>query len=461
SLACPVCLALPGALPVPNRRAVEFAIRLGLALGCTIRNTTKFNRKNYFYPDLPKGYQISQYDEPICENGVVKIIDEGVEKNIRIQRIHIEEDAGKSSHTSGDTTLVDLNRCGAPLLEIVSHPDLRSPREAYLYLSYLKELVERLEISNGNMEEGSLRCDANISLRPVGTEKFGTRTEVKNVNSLRYVEKALHAEYARQKDILEAGGIIEQQTLTFDEKSGTNKFQRSKEESQDYRYFPEPDLVRFDVPMEWIESVRSSRTTYQVREQILANDCGFSPEHISEIMKIRSESLRTPGVIVSNYYSGSIYLAQAMQWSRAKAKTLDPAQTASTFLNKALGVFKARNEDPMQSPLTPEKFAAIEHLRQSNAITGSTANELFERIPSDPRDVQEIVDTEGLAKVADTSLIDDIVVKVVTDFAKQVEEYRSGKVKVFEFLLGQVMKLTRGKADPDTARASLRRALDS
>ncbi len=446
SATCPVCLALPGALPVPNRQAVEFAIRLGLAFGCTIRNRTKFDRKNYFYPDLPKGYQISQYDEPICENGKIVVKTEHSERTIHIQRIHLEEDAGKSMHSGTDKTMVDLNRCGVPLLEIVSHPDVRTSEEAYLYLSELKKTVEQLEISSGNLEEGSMRCDANISLRLNETAEYGTRTEVKNINSLRFVARAIDAEIERQSIILDSGGVVVQQTMTYDEKEGTNKLLRSKEESRDYRYFPEPDLVRFSVPDSWIEEVKKFIPEWKKSYDRRKTAYGLSESDLEQF-------IQNPEL--GEYYDVVIGLL-----SSQKNTINEYGKIARWVLNEAQAQFKIRNELPLQSKLTPQILAAIVGKTLRNEINNNTAKELLERMPNETRSVDEIIESEGLAKVSDTSYIENIIKGVLSNSTKQIEEYRSGKVKVFEYLLGQVMKESRGKADPDAARKILKSALD-
>ncbi len=443
---CPVCMALPGALPVPNRQAIEFAIRLGLAFGCSIRNRTKFDRKNYFYPDLPKGYQISQFDEPICENGKITIATETGPKEIRILRIHLEEDAGKSLHTGTDTTLVDLNRCGVPLLEIVSQPDVRTPQEAYLYLSEIKRTVEQLEISSGNLEEGSMRCDANVSLRANINADFGTRCEIKNINSLKYVSRAIEAEIERQSDILNNGGTIEQQTLTFDEKSGRNKSLRSKEESRDYRYFPEPDLVKFTVPDEWIAEVKNFIPMWKRDYDRRKSECDLSDSELDQLTQFPE---------LGTYFDRVTEHLIALDIDRENRK-----KATRWVLNEAQAQFKLRNESPLTSRLSPEILAQIVVKVIKNEINNNTGKDLLERMHTETRSLNEIIATEGLSKVSDTGFVETIVRQVIENFSSQVEEYRSGKAKVFEFLLGQIMKLSRGKADPDTARKILKSALD-
>lgn len=448
SLTCPVCLALPGALPVPNRKALEFALRLGVALGCSIRRFSKFDRKNYFYPDLPKGYQISQHDEPLCENGSLSIELNSAKKTIQIQRIHLEEDAGKSLHTEETTTFVDLNRSGIPLLEIVSRPDLRSPAEAYSYLSELKSLVKQLEISSGNLEEGTMRCDANISLRPIGTETLGTRTEVKNINSLRFVEKAIAAEIERQTDLLTNGKIVVQQTLTYDEKSGTNRVLRSKEESQDYRYFPEPDLVRFTIPEEWIIEANEFVPEWKKISNARIERYQFSEKEATSFIQFPE---------LGSYFDSLMNLLE----KKYPQIHFEPVKVSQWVLGDAQALFKTRNESPLDSPLSPEKLATILSYLFSNQITATIAKELLEKICTDLRTIEEIIQSEGLIKVQDDSVVEQFVNEVLNECSPQVNEYRSGKTKVFEFLVGQVMKKSRGKVDPETARSLLRRVLDN
>ncbi|MCX7834771.1 MAG: Asp-tRNA(Asn)/Glu-tRNA(Gln) amidotransferase subunit GatB [bacterium] len=448
TLTCPVCLALPGALPVPNRKAVEFALRLGLALNCKIRQRTKFDRKNYFYPDLPKGYQISQHDEPICEDGVLPIVVNGTSKRIRIQRIHLEEDAGKSLHIDENSTFVDLNRCGVPLLEIVSKPDFRHPSEAYAYLYELRELVKKLEISSGNLEEGSMRCDANISLRSVGSNEFGTRTEIKNINSLRFVEKALTAEIERQTQILLQGGRIEQQTLTFDEKSGTNRILRSKEESKDYRYFPEPDLIYFTIPDEWIKEVQTFVPEWKKIYALRMEKYGISEKEAEAFTQFPE---------LGEYFDEVMNALTSISMDTH----IEPKKVAQWVLGEAQALFKSRNEIPQNSSLKPEHLAQILKFVFSKQITNAVAKELMERVCTEKFNIEEVILREGLLKEADDSIVHQYVQEVLEQFASQVQEYRSGKTKVFEFLVGQVMKRSRGKADPEKTRSILRSALDT
>ena len=440
SLTCPVCLGMPGTLPVLNRKAVEYAIKMGLATDCSITAFSRFARKNYFYPDLPKGYQISQYDEPLCRNGKLKIQVNGVEKNIGITRIHLEEDAGKSIH-GFDNTLVDFNRCGVALIEIVSEPDLRSPEEAYAYLTKLKQILEYLEICDCNMEEGSLRCDANISLRPIGEEKFGTKTEMKNMNSFRGVERALRFEIERQKAILEKGKNIIQQTMLWDEAKGEARPMRSKEESHDYRYFPEPDLVPLEVDENWKTKI--------------SNDLPELPDQ-KYFRFLNKYNLR--------HYDAAIltsdkYLAEYFE--RVNDLINDPQLVSKWIQGEVLRTLSQKNLTSKQIPLAAENLGELLNLIKAGTISANIAKEVFDKMVENNESAKIIVEREKLIQVSDDSELEQIIQTVISENPNEVERYRRGAKNLFAFFMGQVMKKTKGKANPSVANNLLRKALDN
>ncbi len=443
SQTCPVCLGMPGVLPVLNERAVEFAIRMGLATHCSIASFSRFARKNYFYPDLPKGYQISQYELPLCSNGYVDIeLEDGTEKRVGIIRIHLEEDAGKSIHDpvlAGEDTLVDLNRCGVPLIEIVSAPDLRTPQEAYAYLVRLKQLVTYLGICDGNMEEGSLRCDANVSVRPVGSDTFGVKTEVKNMNSFKNVERALTYEINRQIQVLESGGKIVQETLLWDANEGIARPMRSKEEAHDYRYFPEPDLVPLAVSAEWIDAIRAAL-----------------PELPKERKKRFIEQYQIPvydaGVLTMTRELADYYEAVAAVCSEYK-------MVSNWVMGEVLRVLNEQKIDITAFPISPERLGKLLQLIINQTISNNIAKTVFETMLHSDKDPQVIVEEKGLAQVSDRSVIEKIVDQVIAENTKQVEQYRSGKTKVFGYFVGQVMRATKGKANPAIVNEILKEKL--
>jgi len=440
SLTCPVCLGMPGTLPVLSEKAVEFAIKMGLATGCSIAGFSRFARKNYFYPDLPKGYQISQYDEPLCANGKITIRLDSGEKTIGITRIHLEEDAGKSLHGFDDTQ-VDFNRCGVPLIEIVSEPDMRSPEEAYAYLMKLKQILEYLEICDCNMEEGSLRCDANISLRPVGQKKYGTKTEMKNMNSFRGVERALKYEIERQASVLEKGGKVIQQTMLWDEAKGEARPMRSKEESHDYRYFPEPDLVPLEISDEWKQTIKNSL-----------------PELPDEKYNrfIADYKLRPYD---ANILTGDRYLAEYFE---KVARLVGDAQLASKWIQgEILRVLSQNNLTPKQIPLTAEHFGELLNLIKVGTITANIAKEVFDKMLANKESAKSIVEREKLVQMSDDTALEQIIQSVIAENQTEFERYRSGAKNLFGFFMGQVMKKTQGKANPNVTNNLLRKALDN
>lgn len=425
----PVTLGLPGCLPVLNRKVVESAVMLGLAMNCEIRNLSRFARKHYFYPDLPKGYQISQYDEPICERGSVKIHVGESTRTIGITRIHMEEDAGKNIHDSRTAaSLVDLNRAGVPLLEVVSEPDLRSPAEASAYLKTLRQMVRYLGVGDGNMEEGSLRCDANISLRPVGQLKFGTRTEIKNINSFKFVERALEYEIARQMAVLKSGNTIRQETLLFDSATGTTRSMRSKEESADYRYFPDPDLPPVLVEESWIHEIRSTMPMLPEQHRVrLVETFGLTP------------------------YDAGVLIAEHAQ-IRYFDEVLEICGNAKLACNWVTSeLFGLLNKEALsieKSPVSAKDLGELLKMIESEVISGKMAKAVFEEMFASGRSPHVIVEERGLKQLTDDSEIVKVVNQVFDEQAGQLAEYLGGNERLHGFFVGQVMKATGGTANP-------------
>jgi aspartyl-tRNA(Asn)/glutamyl-tRNA(Gln) amidotransferase subunit B len=444
---CPVCLGMPGVLPVLNHQVVEFLIRMGLATHCSIAPRSIFARKNYFYPDLPKGYQISQYEEPICANGFVAIeVEDGTRKKIGITRIHMEEDAGKSIHDQDADTLVDVNRCGVPLAEIVSEPDIRSPREDYLYLTKIRQIVTYLEICDGNMEEGSLRCDANVSVRRKGETALGTKTEIKNLNSFRFVEKALEFEINRQIDLVESGGRVVQETLLWDSGQGVAVSMRSKEEAHDYRYFPDPDLVPVLVNDEWIQ-----RAAAALPEDPTARRDRFIKDY--KIPKYDADIL-TSERSLADYFEAVL--------ESLRVKTDENFKLASNWtMGDVLRVVNTEKLDITQFPVNPENLGDMINLIADNTISGKIAKDVFEEMLKSHETPKEIVERKGLVQVSDISAIEQIIDDVLMKNKRQVETYLGGKQQVFGFLVGETMKATKGKANPKIVNDLLKKKLDS
>jgi aspartyl-tRNA(Asn)/glutamyl-tRNA(Gln) amidotransferase subunit B len=433
----PVTLGLPGALPVTNKRAVEFAIMLGLATNCEIRRFNRFARKHYFYPDLPKGYQISQFDEPICERGHVDFYMGDTKRTVGLKRIHMEEDAGKNIHdTRTNSSLVDLNRAGVPLLEIVSEPEIRSPAEAAAYLRSIRQLVRYLEISDGNMEEGSLRCDANISLRPVGQLKFGTRTEIKNLNSFKFVERALEYEIARQTAILRAGQEVIQQTLLFDSAAGTTRPMRSKEESADYRYFPDPDLPPVVVEESWIREVQ--RVLPKLPSQ-------WANELVSEF----GLSLYDATVLTSERASVEFYHQVVAACGNAKAACNWVTSELFGMLNKASLTIE-------QSPVSAKDLGELIKLIDTDVISGKIAKSVFEEMFSTSKDPNTIINAKGLKQLSNDEDILKIIRAEFDTNPEQLSGYLAGNERLHGFFVGQVMKATGGQANPKKVNELIR-----
>lgn len=426
---CPVCLGHPGVLPVMNRKVVEYSMLMGLATNCRINDHSVFARKNYFYPDLPKGYQISQYELPICEHGQIQILKkDGSRKKIGITRIHMEEDAGKSIHDQAATTLVDVNRCGVPLLEIVSEPDMRTPEEAYLYLTKMKQILQYLRICDGNMEEGSLRCDANISIRPVSSEKFGTKTEIKNLNSFRNVERALNYEINRQIDAVEDGEVIVQQTLLWNADMNQAYPMRSKEEAHDYRYFPDPDLMPVIVDQKWIKEIGAAMPELpDVKQEKFINNYSL-PFYDAEVL--------TQSRDVAEYYENLIRIT-------------DDYKTASNWvMSEVLGVINEKKTDILDFPVKPEMLGKMINLINEGVISGKIAKEIFPIMIDESKDPEQIVKERNLVQISDENEIKGIIETILNNNKSQVESYLSGNEKIFGFFIGQIMKETKGKANP-------------
>ncbi len=437
---CPVCLALPGALPVLNRRVIEDAIKLGLATDCTISRLSILARKNYFYPDLPKGYQISQYEEPVCSEGIVHV-DSGEEKrDVRLIRIHVEEDAGKSIHDIGDDTFIDVNRCGVPLLEIVSYPDIRSASEASAYLQKLRQIIKYLGISDGNMEEGSLRCDANVSVRLYGDEEYGTRTEIKNMNSFKSVEKAIEFEARRHIDVLESGGSIVQETRLWDADKQETRSMRGKEFAHDYRYFPDPDLVPVHIGDDMLERLKLELPEFpEARADRFVQEFGI-PVYDAGVLTAEKE--------VADYFEEVL-------------RSCDDAKAASNWvMGEVLRTLKEKNMAVATFPVLPQKLGELIGLIQAGTISNTIAKQVFERMLETGDDAASIVDNEGLAQVSDTAELERVVMQVIDDNPGQVEQYRSGKTRIFGFFVGQCMKAMKGKANPSIVNEILKQKLD-
>jgi aspartyl-tRNA(Asn)/glutamyl-tRNA(Gln) amidotransferase subunit B len=436
---CPVCTGQPGVLPVLNRQVIDFALRLALATGCTIRRRCRFARKNYFYPDLPKGYQISQYDEPLAERGAVELWQGGQRRAIRLTRIHLEEDAGKNIHPAGSaSSLVDLNRAGVPLVEIVSEPDLRSPAEAAEYIRTLRGIVRALGICDGNMEQGSLRCDANISLRPAGSEPLGTKVEIKNLNSFRFVQRALEHEVVRQTALHERGAPIVQETRLFDSDRGVTESMRGKEEAHDYRYFPEPDLPPLVIDERWIDELRPQIPELpNARRARLIAELGLPEQDAAELTR--------------EHELGD-YLERAVV---AGAK---PKAAANWMRTELL----SRVDDPRdvaRAPVPPEELAALLGLIESGRLSGKLAKEIWPKMWQTGRAAAVIAAEENLFVQSDAASIEAEVLHVLEQNPGQVERYRGGKVQIFGFFVGQVMKATRGQADPTLVNELLKKHL--
>jgi aspartyl-tRNA(Asn)/glutamyl-tRNA(Gln) amidotransferase subunit B len=442
---CPVCLGLPGALPVLNRKAVDFAVLAAMALGCRINQTSIFARKNYFYPDLPKGYQISQYDKPLAEFGRIDVVTATGAKKIGITRLHLEEDAGKSLHEgfadSAETTAVDLNRSGVPLIEIVSEPDIASPAEAHEYLTRLKEIILYTGVSDCNMEEGSLRCDANVSVRPQGQEDFGTKTEVKNVNSFRFIREALEYEIDRQIEIVESGGKVTQETRLYNSAEGKTYGMRSKEQAHDYRYFPEPDLLPLVVDDKWQAEIRSALPELpEARRKRMVADYGITDYDAQVLTATKSF---------------------ADQFEAAAKAAKNPKRVANLVQGELMGRLKAKGLEIERSPISMKGVALSADLVESGAISGKMLKDLYELSFELGKDFGEVYEKEKPQQITDSSAIEKIIDEIIAANPKQVEQYRAGKKTVVGFFVGQVMKASKGQANPQMVNDLLAKKLES
>ncbi|MFI5058229.1 MAG: Asp-tRNA(Asn)/Glu-tRNA(Gln) amidotransferase subunit GatB [Candidatus Acidiferrales bacterium] len=440
---CPVCLGLPGTLPVLNKRAVEMAMRASLALHCTVHERSRFARKNYFYPDLPKGYQISQYELPLATGGWLEIEHGGAKKRIGITRLHLEEDAAKNLHEgfaqSAQKAYIDYNRCGTPLTEIVSEPDIRTPPEAYAYLTTLRQILLYTGVSDCNMEEGSLRCDANVSVRYRGSAEFGTKVEVKNLNSFRYLQKALEHEIERHIGVLEGGGCISQETRLWNQASGRTESMRSKEKAHDYRYFPEPDLLPVHISAAWREEVlRTLPELPEAKRSRFLSVYGITP-YDAEVL------------------TGSRALADYFE---AVVKTGAVAKSAANWMQtELLRRLNDSNKEIAASPVSPAALAELVKLVDSGQITGSVGKKAFATMFETGRGAAEIVAAEGLGQISDTSAIEKAAREVIAKNPDNVAKYKAGNEGVFKFFVGQVMRATRGQANPQAVNDILRRLL--
>ena len=441
SAVCPVCAGMPGALPVVNQMAVEMGLRAALALGCAVNPVSVFARKNYFYPDLPKGYQISQYEQPLAEHGRLVVQTRAGERTVRIRRVHLEEDTGKLTHTEGGS-LLDLNRAGVPLLEIVSEPDMRSAEEAVAYGEALRHILRYLEVNSGDMEKGVIRFEANVSVRLAGAEELGTRTEVKNLNSFRALERAIEFEIDRQSKILASGGTVEQETLGWDEARERTYSQRSKEDAHDYRYFPEPDLPPLKVDAAWLERVRAELPELpRAKMERFAADYKLPVKDAARLVEEKS---------VADYFEATV--------SRLPA-SVPPKTAANWMLGDLFGLMKTRGETADRLKVRPEALARLIELVASGEINQTTGRGVLAEMSESGKSAAEIVAAKGLKQVSDAGFIAAIVRQTLEECPDEAASYRSGKEAVLNFLFGQVMKKAAGKANPQAARAELERQL--
>ncbi|MGA9525158.1 MAG: Asp-tRNA(Asn)/Glu-tRNA(Gln) amidotransferase subunit GatB [Myxococcaceae bacterium] len=437
---CPVCLGFPGVLPVLNRRVVEFALRTGLALDCTIRRTSVWSRKNYFYPDLPKGYQITQFDLPICEHGKLTVDTPEGEKVVRIRRIHMEEDAGKSVHdASASASLVDLNRAGVPLLEIVSEPDLRSAEEATEYLKALRDVLVYLGVNDGNLEEGSFRCDANVSVMRKGATELGTRAELKNINSFRFIKQAIEYEVARQVELIESGGAVVQETRLWDSHRGETRSMRSKEEAHDYRYFPDPDLPPLHIPGGWIDEAGAALPELpRAKFSRFVSQYGL-PEYDARLL-------------VSDRALADFFEACAQHFK-------DYKKLANWFLGELARLLNEASSEVSTLRFTPAQFASLLQAIEQGTLSNNAGKDVFAEMFRTGGDPAEIIQEKGLAQVSDVSSIEAVVDDVLAKNASEVEKYRAGKKTIYGFFVGQVMKAMKGKGNPQVVNELLRQKL--
>ncbi len=437
---CQICIGMPGVLPVINKKAIEYVIKTGLAVNCKIASYSRFARKNYFYPDLPKGYQISQYELPICEHGYVEIADNASTKKIMLTRIHLEEDAGKNIHEgAGNYSLVDLNRAGTPLMEIVTEPDIRSPKEAVEFVKKLRTILRYIDVCDGNMEQGSLRCDANVSVRPYGQKEFGVKTEIKNMNSFKFIEKALDYEIKRQINVLKDGGKIIQETRLWNSERGITESMRSKEEAHDYRYFPEPDLVPIEVDSSWIEQIKTQIVELpDSRRQRFISKYGL-PEHDANLLTIDRSS--------SELFEETV-------------KRTGSFKTVSNWImGELMRLLNEENKTFEECQLTSEQLAGLIKLIDKGVISGKIAKTVFEEMYKTGKNPDTIVKEKGLVQVSDESEIEKAVDEALAKNPGEVERFRAGDEKLMGFFVGQIMKATKGKANPKIVNELLKKKL--
>ncbi|TYQ18370.1 UNVERIFIED_CONTAM: aspartyl/glutamyl-tRNA(Asn/Gln) amidotransferase subunit B [Acetivibrio alkalicellulosi] len=438
---CPICTGMPGVLPVLNKKVVEYAVKAGLASNCKIAEYSKQDRKNYFYPDLPKAYQISQYDLPLCYEGYIDIEVDDVQKRIGITRIHIEEDAGKLMHDEWETgSLVDYNRGGVPLIEIVSEPDLRSAQEVKAYLENLKAILEYINVSDCKMQEGSLRADVNLSVRPKGQKEFGTRTEMKNLNSFKAIIRAIEGESARQIEVIKSGGVIVQETRRWDDNKGVSYAMRSKEEAHDYRYFPDPDLMPIVVDEKWKEEIKNSLPELpEARKKRYISE--FSLPHYDA-------SILTSSKVLADFFEEAV------------AKSKNAKAVSNWIMGDLLRILKEKEMEIEEIPFPADYLAKLIELIEKGIISGTIAKKVFVQMFDERKDPGVIVKEKGLEVISDESAISGIILKVLENNPKSIEDYKNGKEKAFGFLVGQVMRETKGKADPKIINKLLKTELD-
>ncbi len=437
---CPVCIGMPGVLPVMNKKAIEYVIKTGLAVNCEISSSNRFARKNYFYPDLPKGYQISQYELPICEHGYVEIVDDDKPKKIRLTRIHLEEDAGKNIHEeTGNRSFVDLNRTGIPLMEIVTEPDIRSSKEAVGFMKKLRGILRYLGVCDGNMEQGSLRCDANISIRPLDEKEFGVKTELKNMNSFKFIEKALDYEIKRQQKILNDKRKIVQETRLWNSGKGITESMRSKEEAHDYRYFPEPDLVPVEIDISWIKDLKNTIVELpDVKRKRFVNQYNL-PEHDAELL--------TSELLMAEWFEQTVKLGG------------EPKIVSNWMMGDFTKLLNEENKSIEESLIKPKHLVGMLQLIKKNTISGKIAKTVFEEMYKTGKEADTIVEEKGLVQISDEAGIEAIVNKVLEKNPEEIERFKAGEQKLIGFFVGQVMKETKGKANPRIVNELLKKKL--